>query len=122
MKKLFAVAASLALAIGLAGCPATSFERTAYQTLAATQATVNQAQADYEAGKLIPHNQAAYKAINEAKAAQTLAVDALEAYEQAKATNATPGKLAALQADVAAALAALPGIVTDVKALYQGVK
>ncbi len=38
MKKLFAVAASLALAIGLAGCPATSFERTAYQTLAATQA------------------------------------------------------------------------------------
>lgn len=99
----------------IAGC--TNWERSAYQSLAASKAAIDQAQADYESGKL-PHSQPVYDAVNKAKAAQTLAVNALVTYEQMKATGASTSALAAVQADVETALAALPTILADIKALY----
>lgn len=99
----------------LAGC--TNWEKAAYQSLAASKAAIDQAQADYESGKL-PHSVPVYDAVNKAKAAQTFAVDALVTYEQMKATGASAGALATAQADVETALASLPTILADVKALY----
>ena len=119
--KRFTILASLALALlAVVGC--TNWERTAYQTLAASKATINQAQADYEVGTSIPHNASAYKAINTAKDVQTVAVNALVTYESLKANNGTTDALAKAQADVATALGQLPTIIQSVKALYTEVK
>lgn len=118
MKK-FAAIVSIALALGLSGC--TNWERATYQTLAASQATINKAQADYEA-KVFPQTTAAYSAINTAKNAQTTAVNAFVAYEEAKTAGGTTASLAALQTDVTVALQNLPTIIADLKALYTGAK
>lgn len=107
--------AALLIPFAIAGC--TSWERAAYQTLAASKATIDQAQADYESGKL-PHSKPVYDAVNKAKEAQTLAVDAMVTYEQAKATNAGQTALAKAQNDVTVALEQLPAILADIKALY----
>ena len=120
MKQLFAIAVLALAAIGLAGC--TTWERTVYQTLAASQAVINQAQTDYVAGTAIPHTQAAWNVINTATNTQKTAVDSFVAYEEAKATGGTSANLTALQADVTVALANIPVVITDVKALYSGVK
>jgi hypothetical protein len=118
--KRIAISAILALAvIGIAGC--TNWERASFQTLAASQATINQAQADYESGA-IKQTTAAYTAINSAKASQVLAVNAMAAYEEAKAAGGTTASLAALQTDATVALANLPTLIANVKALYTGVK
>lgn len=110
------------LAIGfcvVVGC--SSWEKTAYQTLSATQATINQAQTDYNA-KVIPQTQAAHDAITKAAQAHNTAVDLMVTYEEAKAAGGTTASLSAAQNDVTVALANLPALITDVKALYQGVK
>ena len=129
MKKLLA----LALLIPLAAC--TSWETETYKTLAASQAVINQAQADYEVSAKIPggdctymstgapvaclpHSMAVYTAINKAKAGQTAAVNAFAAYEEAKAAGGTQANLTALQTDVTVALEALPGEIASIKALY----
>lgn len=113
----FTLYASLALALlATAGC--TNWERTTFQALSASKATIDQAQADYEAGTAIPHSQAAFNAINLAKQAQTTAVNQMVAYEQLKATGATPAALTIAQSQVAAALADLPALITSIKALY----
>jgi hypothetical protein len=109
--------ASLSLALMvMAGC--SNWERSTYQSLAASQATINQVQADYETGTAIAHNASAYKAINSAKAAQTLAVNTFVAYEEVKAAGGTTASLTALETDVTVALAKLPTVIADVKALY----
>lgn len=115
--KRFALYASLALAL-LAATGCTNWERSTFQALSASKATIDQAQADYEAGTAIPHNQAAFNAINLAKQAQTTAVNQMVAYEQLKATGATPAALTIAQSQVAAALADLPALITAIKALY----
>lgn len=102
--------------LAVAGC--TNWERQTYQTLAASQATINQAQADYEGGTAIPHNQAAYTTINTAKTAQTAAVNQMVAYEQLKATGAPASALTAAEAQVETALTQLPAIIAEIKALY----
>ncbi len=104
------------LALFIVGC--TDWERTTFQTLAATQATLNQAQIDYETGIAIPHSQIAYTVITKAKATDTLAVNAMVTYEQLKANKAAPSVQAQAQADVSTAIAQLPTLITDVKALY----
>lgn len=100
----------------LAGC--TNWERATFQTLAASKAVIDQAQADYEAGKVIPHNEAAYTVINKAKAADSLAVTAMAGYEQIKATGGSASALASAETTVTVALADLPAALADVKALY----
>jgi hypothetical protein len=109
-------------------CGCSTWEQTTYKTLAASQAVINQAQTDYEASATapcaptasacLPHTQADYAIINQAKADQTLAVNAFVAYEEAKAAGGTTASLAGLQTDVEVALNNLPTIITDVKALY----
>lgn len=106
------ICALLLCAAGFAGC--TSFERNTFNTLAASKAVIDQAQADYTA-KTIPETQCTYALINDAKAAQTVAVNAMVVYEQEK--NA--GKdLTAQTAVVTADLAALPALIAKVKSLY----
>ncbi len=129
MKRFLALIA-LGFGVGwLLGC--NSFERTTFQTLAATQAALNSAQADYEAGcpatitaatpACIPHNQAAYTTITKAKAADALAVNAMVVYEQEKATGTT-ASLDTQETVVASELAQLPALLADIKTLYQGGK
>jgi hypothetical protein len=104
------------LTVGLVGC--TTWERTTYQSLAASKAVIDQAQADYEAGT-IPKTQAAYKIINDAKKAQTTAVDAMVAYETVKASSATTATAQAMaQQEVITALSVIPQLVAEIKALY----
>lgn len=121
--KRIAIAAILAVVFlplcGFTGC--SSWERVTFQTLSASQATINQAQTDYESGT-IKQTTAAYNTINSAKSAQTLAVNAMVAYEEAKAAGGTTASLSALQTDTTVALANLPTLVANVKALYTGVK
>jgi hypothetical protein len=101
---------------GLSGC--TDWERGTYQTLKASKTVIDTAQADYEA-RTIPRTQAAYTIINEAKAAQTLAVQQMETYEEIKFAKANPGALSAQQAAVNAALAQLPALLKAVEGVYQ---
>lgn len=79
------------------GC--SSWERASFQTLTASNATINNAQQAYEA-RTLPHNQCVYDIINKAKAAQTLAVDGMLAYEAAKGTTAAQGAENAVTAEL----------------------
>ena len=105
--------------VGLAGCD--SFERTAFNSLSASKAVIDQAQDDYQAGA-IPKTSAAYTAILDLKAVQATGVQALETYDallQAKASSST---LSAQQAVVQVALNKLPALVAAVQALIAAVK
>ena len=117
--------ASLALILLMVtGC--TDWERTTFQSLAASQAVINEAQADYETGctidvhpqGCIPHNATAYKAINEAKALQVTAVQSMESYETIKAAKGSKDALQAQEAIVAASLLQIAPLIASVKGLY----
>ena len=120
MKRIIALAATMLVAVGIVGC--TTWERTTFQALSTSKAVIDQAQTDYEVGTAIPHNAVAYNAINSAKAAQTTAVNFMVTYEEIKAAGGTQANLTAAQNDVTIALANLPTLIANVKALYQGVK
>lgn len=94
------------------GC--TNWERDTFQTLSASKAVIDQAQADYEA-RTIPRTTCAFTVINDAKAAQTTAVDAMVAYEGVKAAK---GDVNAAEGAVVADLVVLPADIVAVKALY----
>lgn len=104
--------ASVVLILCVLGC--TDFERTSFQTLSASKAVIDQAQTDYEA-RTIPHNACAYSIINDAKAVQTTAVNAMVVYEEEKAAKTD---LTAQTAVVVGTLAALPAVIEQVKSLY----
>lgn len=105
------IRASIALSILLlAGC--SSWERTTFQTLSASKASIDTAQNDYEA-RTIPHTQCAFDLITKAKATQTLAVDAMMSYETAKGTSAAT----AAENVVAADLSQLAPIVASISTL-----
>jgi hypothetical protein len=107
-----AILLSVVCCLGLTGC--TNFERNTFNTLAASKAVIDQAQADYTA-RTIVQNACTYAVINDAKAAQTTAVDAMLVYEQEKnAGTSVTAQVATVTADVAA----LPAIIVQVKALY----
>lgn len=109
MKKYLAFAV---LALCVVGC--TDFERSSFQTLSASKAVIDQAQADYEA-RTLPHNTCSYTIINDAKAAQTTGVNAMVVYEEEKAAKTD---LTAQTAVVTSTLATLPALIVQVKALY----
>jgi hypothetical protein len=109
--------AATLLPFALTAC--TNWEQTTYQALASSKAVLDQAQIDYETGTAISHNAIAYQTITAAKAAQTTAVNAMVTYEQLKAVNTTSADaLTKAQGDVETALAALPTLLSNVKALY----
>lgn len=94
----------------LSGC--SDWERTTFQTLSASKAVEDSAQTSYEA-RTIPHNQCVYDVITKAKAAQTVAVDAMMTYETVKSsTGAT-----AAQNAVNSALANLAPIIASMQTL-----
>jgi hypothetical protein len=96
----------------LAGC--SSFERTTFNSLAASKAVIDQAQADYTAGT-IKQTKCSYAVINDAKAAQTVAVDGMVLYETEKAAGASLG---AQEQAVAVDLTVIVPAIVQVKALY----
>lgn len=114
--KRFKLFLAAPLILTLAAC--TNWERTTFQTLSASQATINQAQDDYEAGVSIPKTRIAYDAINTAKLAQTNAVEAMITYENLKATGASKDSLTKAQVAVTTALAVIPADIVALKALY----
>lgn len=105
--------------LGLTAC--SNWERSTYQSLSASKAVVDQAQADYES-KALPRTVLVYNAINAAKDAQTAAVQAFAAYEQLKATGAEDTRLRGQQAVVDAALQRIPPLIAALKALYADLK
>jgi hypothetical protein len=116
-----ALTALLCVGLGLGlltGC--NTWERTTFQTLAASKAVIDQAQADYEGGKALPHSEAVYKAVNDAKAAQTAAVNAMVVYEQIKATG-TSSAISAQQQIVISLIADIPALIAAIKGLYTAV-
>lgn len=106
------ILASALLIFCVLGC--TDFERTSFQTLSASKAVIDQAQADYEA-KTLPHDACVFGIVNDAKAIQTVAVQALVVYEEEKAASKD---LTAQTAVVASAIAELPAAIGEVKSLY----
>lgn len=113
-----------------AGC--SNWERQAFQSLSASKAAIDAAQQAYEVSAptgtcptvtptspaCIPHTAAAFTVINKAKDAQKTAVDSMITYETAKAASQGQAALQVAQTDVETTLAALPGLIADVKALY----
>ncbi|HXF12240.1 MAG TPA: hypothetical protein VN517_03745 [Terriglobales bacterium] len=99
------------LAFCVLGC--TDFERTSFQTLSASKAAIDTAQADYEA-RTIPHNACSYAIINDAKGIQTAAVDALQVYDKVRVAK---GDLTAETAVVSASLLQLAPVVVKVQSL-----
>jgi hypothetical protein len=92
--------------------------RTNFQSLAASKAAIDKAQADYEAGTALKQNKVAYDAISAAVAAHNLAVNVMVKHEQLKTRKATAGVLATVQTDVATALADLRTSIDSIVKLY----
>lgn len=103
-------------AVALVGFGCSTWERASFQTLSASKAVIDQAQADYES-RAIPRTEAAYATINKAKELQKTAVDGMVLYESIKGTQST-AVAQAQQQIVAAALLQIPAILADVKSLY----
>jgi hypothetical protein len=121
MKRIIAITAVLMLfTVGMAGC--TNWERVTFQTLSASKATIDQAQADYEIGAAIPHNVASYRAIVAARVVHNTAVNHMVTYEQLKATGASSSELAEAETQTTTALAELPAVIVQIKSLYSTVK
>lgn len=81
MKRILILITLTVACFAMTAC--SDWERTAFQTLSASKATIDGAQSAYEA-RTIPHTECVFGIINKAKAAQTLAVDAMMTYETAK--------------------------------------
>lgn len=110
--KLLPLCAALMLCLCLTACD--SFERATFKTLSSSKAVIDQAQADYEA-RVIPKNACSYAIVNDAKASQNAAVEAMVVYEQEKVVK---GDLTAQTAVVVAELGKLPALIGEVKSLY----
>lgn len=108
--KRFLLCVSLVLVIS--GC--NSFERNTFNTLATSKGVIDQAQADYVA-KTIPRTTCTYAVIQDAKAAQTLAVNAMFFYEAEKSAGKDLG---AQEATVTLELADIVPLIAQVKVLY----
>lgn len=107
MKKY--IASALLSVCMLAGC--TNWERATFQTLSASKATIDGAQASYEA-RTLPHTQCVNDIITKAKAAQTLTVDAMMTYETAKGSSTSTAAQNVVTADLAQLVPILASIQT----------
>ena len=97
----------LAVCLLTIGC--TNFERNTFNSLAASKAVIDTAQKDYTVGKIV-ETPCTYALINDAKAAQTTAVNAMLVYETAKTSDN--------EATVTLAIADILPLVAEVKTLY----
>ena len=98
---------SLALITPLVGC--NSFERNTFNSLSASKAVIDLAQKDYTAG-MIKQTTCTYTVINDAKAAQTVAVNAMLVYETSKTS--------AQETAVGLAVADIVPLLAQIKTLY----
>jgi hypothetical protein len=117
--KRIGLALIFSLVVFTTGC--NSWERTTFKTLSASKAVIDTAQADYEIGTKIPHNQAAYATINEAKAIQTAAVNSFQlAHGVTLAVGSTQDDITKAELATDTIVAQLPPLIVSVKALYGG--
>lgn len=100
------------LSLGLGGC--TNFERDAFNTLATSKSVIDSAQDAYTA-RTIPQTACTYAVINDAKAAQTVAVNSMIVYEQEKAAGKD---LSAQTAAITVDLEEIVPLVAEIKMLY----
>lgn len=110
--KILRLSAAFALCLLLTAC--NTFERNTFKTLSASKAVLDTAQSDYEAGTAIPHNGCAFTLINNGKAVQTVAVNAMLTYEGIKAAGKD---LTAQTLEVTADLVKLAPLVVQIQAL-----
>lgn len=117
MQKRFVVSALLITVAGLALCAfaCSNWDQQTYQTLSASKAVIDQAAADYNAGK-IAQTAAARDAITKARQAQTAAVDSFEVYAAAKVAAAPNQTISAREQAVIAAVALLPPAIAALRA------
>lgn len=96
----------------LTGC--TNFERDTFNSLSASKAVIDGAQADYTSGK-IPQTSCSFALINDAKASQTVAVNAMLVYEGEKnAGQDTLNQANIIELD----LGTIVPLIAEVKMLY----
>jgi len=120
MKRL-GLALIFSLVIFTTGCD--NWERTTFKTLSASKAVIDAAQADYEVGVKIPHNQAAYDVINKAKDIQTAAVNSFQlSHGVSLAVGSTQDNITKAQLATDAIVSQLPPLIVSIKALYGGKK
>lgn len=98
----------------LAAVGCNDFERNTFKTLSASKAVLDDAQVKYEAGTALPHNSCAFTIINDGKAAQTIAVNAMLNYESVKAAK---GDLTSITSVVTLDLVALAPLVVKIESL-----
>lgn len=108
------LAVALLSALALTAC--SNWDRTTYQTLAASKAVVDQASADYVAGH-IPQTAQARQAIDAARQVQTAAVEAFKTYEMAKLAGKQATGLEQKRQQVIAILDQLPQVLDPVQKL-----
>jgi hypothetical protein len=120
---LLLVISTLAMSLIMTGC--SDWEHQTYKVLSADKAVVDQAVADYNAGK-IPQTTVDREIVDKARAAHNTAVQAFAEYERLqatlKATNAGPGSDAYAKAEQARqvaiqALSDLPALIEALKPL-----
>jgi dipeptide/tripeptide permease len=111
MRRLGIGMVALLLAFMVCGC--STWERNTFNTLASAQAVINTAKSDYNSGA-IPKTKCAADIINEATAADSLAVNAMVVYEQEKAAG---GSLSAQQTIVEGELASLGPVIAEIGSL-----
>lgn len=96
----------------LSGC--SNFERDTFNTLATSKSVIDTAQDAYVA-KTIPQNACTFAVINDAKAAQTVAVNSMLVYETEKAAGKD---LSAQTSAITEDLAQILPLVAQIKTLY----
>lgn len=117
MRKRLVVSALLITVAGLALCAfaCSNWDQQTYQTLSASKAVIDQAAADYNAGR-IAQTASARTAITKARQAQTAAVDAFQIYAAAKIAAAPDQTIAAREQAVVAAVALIPPVLAALRA------
>jgi len=105
----------IALFVVLSGAWAcTNWEHQTYASLSASKAVIDEAGAQYNAGK-IPQTKAVKAAIEHARQVQTTAVHAFEAYAVAKVAGQPAATLEQRRQEVIAATAAVAQVVADIQ-------
>lgn len=117
MRKRVLTFALLATVSALALCAfaCSNWDQQTYQALAASKAAIDQAAADYNAGR-IAQTPAAAAAITDARNAQSAAVKAFQVYAAAKVAAEPAATIEARQQAVMAALTLVPPAIAALRA------
>jgi hypothetical protein len=116
VRKLSAVVVLTAICFFLPGFACSSFERTAFNSLSASKAVVDQVGHDYNA-HAIPQTSQVKTAIETARNAQDTAVDAFASYHALTTAGTTGNLLVDAQQKLVASLNSLVSLANDLRTL-----